>query len=46
MSLKDVIGADATNILIRTGDNAGGGETVLSLRRTSSTGYYRVYAWK
>lgn len=39
----DVVGADSTNIYIKTGVDAAA--TVYSTRRSSAVGYYRVLAW-
>ncbi len=39
------IGADGTNIYIKTGLDSTRG-TVLSTRRSSAAGYYRVMAWE
>jgi len=43
--VNSILGWEGTNILITTGDNATMG-TLLSKRRISAAGYYRIFAWR
>ncbi|NPV75317.1 MAG: hypothetical protein HPY59_02975 [Anaerolineae bacterium] len=43
--VNSIIGWEGTNILITTGSNATMG-TLLSKRRISAAGYYRIFAWR
>jgi hypothetical protein len=40
------VGVDATNIYVTTGADGGYNATIVSMRRASVAGYYRLFAWR
>jgi hypothetical protein len=42
----DVIGFDTSNVYVKTGADSSTASTIASTRRISTSGYYRILAWK